>query len=140
MNRQRPGKAVQQIDSWVLLSPLQATHVRSIYSSIERQTLLREAVPDPNAPQIPGYQCAPFHAYRHAGRGLLNHWLYPVNYARLSTETLSTSPKPRAPAMPANVQTMAYYRDVPWHGLGTRVPEGVTAEKMIRAAGMELPG
>ena len=78
MNRQRPGKAVQQIDSWVLLSPLQAAHVRSIYSSIERQTLLREAVPDPNAPQIPGYQCAPFHACRHAGRRLLNHWLYPV--------------------------------------------------------------
>jgi hypothetical protein len=46
MNRQRPGKAVQQIDSWVLLSPLQAAHVRSIYSCIERQTLLREAVPN----------------------------------------------------------------------------------------------
>jgi hypothetical protein len=39
--------------------------------------------------------------------------------------------------MPANVQTMAYYRDVPWHGLGTRVPKGVTAEQMIRAAGMD---
>jgi hypothetical protein len=50
MNRQRSGKAVQQIDSWVLLSPLQAAHVRSIYSSIERQTLLREAVLDLNAP------------------------------------------------------------------------------------------
>jgi hypothetical protein len=39
--------------------------------------------------------------------------------------------------MLANVQTMAYYRDVPWHGLGNRVPEGVTSEKMIRAAGMD---
>jgi hypothetical protein len=39
--------------------------------------------------------------------------------------------------MPANVQTMAYYGDVPWHGLGTRVPKWVTAEKMIRAAGID---
>ena len=39
--------------------------------------------------------------------------------------------------MPANVQTMAYYGDAPWHGLGTRVPRGITAEKMIRAAGMD---
>ena len=27
--------------------------------------------------------------------------------------------------MPANVQTMAYYGEVPWHGLGTEVPKGV---------------
>ena len=39
--------------------------------------------------------------------------------------------------MPANVQTMAFYGDVPWHGLGTPVPKGVTAEEMIRAAGMD---
>src|SRR5436309_15570933 len=39
--------------------------------------------------------------------------------------------------MPVNVQTMAYYGNVPWHGLGTRVPKGVTAEEMIRAAGMD---
>lgn len=36
--------------------------------------------------------------------------------------------------MPANVQTMAYYGEAPWHGLGQQVPQGVTAEQMIRAA------
>ncbi len=39
--------------------------------------------------------------------------------------------------MPANVQTMAYYGDVPWHGLGTPVPKGFTAEQMIHAAGLD---
>ena len=32
---------------------------------------------------------------------------------------------------------MAYYGKVPWHGLGTTVPKGATAEEMIRAAGMD---
>jgi phage/plasmid-like protein (TIGR03299 family) len=39
--------------------------------------------------------------------------------------------------MPANVQTIAYYGERPWHGLGTPVPKGVTAEQMIRAAGLD---
>lgn len=39
--------------------------------------------------------------------------------------------------MPANVQTMAYYGDKPWHGLGTEVPKGIPAEKMISAAGLD---
>lgn len=39
--------------------------------------------------------------------------------------------------MPAKVQTMAYHGKVPWHGIGTSVPEGVTAEKMIYAAGLD---
>jgi phage/plasmid-like protein (TIGR03299 family) len=39
--------------------------------------------------------------------------------------------------MPAKVQTMAYYGDVPWHGLGKEVPKSVTAEEMIRAAGLD---
>src|SRR5437867_6063609 len=39
--------------------------------------------------------------------------------------------------MPANVQTMAYYGKIPWHGLGTQVAKGVTAEQMIRAAGLD---
>lgn len=39
--------------------------------------------------------------------------------------------------MPANVQTMAFYGDVPWHGLGTHVPKGATAKEMICAAGMD---
>lgn len=39
--------------------------------------------------------------------------------------------------MPANVQTMAYYGEAPWHGLGTQVPKGINAEQMIRAAGLD---
>ena len=39
--------------------------------------------------------------------------------------------------MPANVQTMAYYGEIPWHGLGKQVPKGVTAEEMIRSAGLD---
>jgi phage/plasmid-like protein (TIGR03299 family) len=32
---------------------------------------------------------------------------------------------------------MAYHGDVPWHGLGTRVPAGATAARMIHAAGLD---
>lgn len=39
--------------------------------------------------------------------------------------------------MPANVQTMAYYGEKPWHGLGKQVPKDVTAEEMIRDAGLD---
>jgi phage/plasmid-like protein (TIGR03299 family) len=39
--------------------------------------------------------------------------------------------------MPANIQTIAYYGEVPWHGLGTPVPKGVMAADMIRAAGLD---
>ena len=39
--------------------------------------------------------------------------------------------------MPANVQTMAYYGEVPWHGLGTPIPQGVLAKDMIQAAGLD---
>ena len=39
--------------------------------------------------------------------------------------------------MPANVQTMAFYGDVPWHELGAPVPKNVTAEEMIRAAELD---
>ncbi len=39
--------------------------------------------------------------------------------------------------MPANVQTMAYYGEIPWHGLGQQVSKGVTAEEMIRSAGLD---
>jgi len=39
--------------------------------------------------------------------------------------------------MPANVQTMAYYGETPWHGLGNQVPKGINAEEMIRAAGLD---
>ncbi len=39
--------------------------------------------------------------------------------------------------MPANVQTMAYYGEVPWHGLGVEVPRDLKAEEMIWAAGLD---
>jgi hypothetical protein len=34
-------------------------------------------------------------------------------------------------------ETMAYYGEVPWDGLGKQVPKGLTAEQMIRAAGLD---
>ena len=39
--------------------------------------------------------------------------------------------------MSANIQTIAYYGEVPWHGLGKQVPKGVTAEEMIQSAGLD---
>ena len=39
--------------------------------------------------------------------------------------------------MTANVQTMAYYGEVPWHGLGKEIPKGVQANEMIQAAGLD---
>lgn len=39
--------------------------------------------------------------------------------------------------MPANVETMAYVGEAPWHGQGEPVPPNVTAEEMIRAAGLD---
>ncbi len=38
--------------------------------------------------------------------------------------------------MPANVDTMAYVGEVPWHGQGKPVPPQVTASEMIQAAGL----
>jgi phage/plasmid-like protein (TIGR03299 family) len=35
------------------------------------------------------------------------------------------------------VAQMAYAGDVPWHGLGTRVPADLTAEQMLQAAGLD---
>jgi phage/plasmid-like protein (TIGR03299 family) len=39
--------------------------------------------------------------------------------------------------MVANVQTMAYHGEVPWHGIGTPIPQGLTAAQMISAAGLD---
>ena len=39
--------------------------------------------------------------------------------------------------MTANVENMMYQGEVPWHGLGTRVENAVTAEEAIKAAGLD---
>ena len=39
--------------------------------------------------------------------------------------------------MPANVDSMAYYGDPPWHGLGVSVPARATATEVINAAGLD---
>lgn len=38
--------------------------------------------------------------------------------------------------MAANVETMFYVRETPWHGLGTRVEEAVTSDDALRIAGL----
>lgn len=39
--------------------------------------------------------------------------------------------------MAHNVETMAYAGDVPWHGLGVQVSHNMTAEEMLKAAGLD---
>lgn len=39
--------------------------------------------------------------------------------------------------MPANVETMFYVRETPWHGLGKRLEEAPTSEKALKAAGLD---
>lgn len=39
--------------------------------------------------------------------------------------------------MPANIDSMAYYGQVPWHGLGTQIPARADTDQMIVAAGLD---
>lgn len=39
--------------------------------------------------------------------------------------------------MPANVETMFYVREKPWHGLGTRVEEAPTSADALIYAGLD---
>jgi phage/plasmid-like protein (TIGR03299 family) len=39
--------------------------------------------------------------------------------------------------MPHEVETMAYYGEEPWHGLGTRVPDLMTSAEALRHAGLD---
>ena len=39
--------------------------------------------------------------------------------------------------MSANVETMFYTREKPWHGLGTRVEEAPDSREALRLAGLD---
>lgn len=39
--------------------------------------------------------------------------------------------------MAHKVETMAYAGATPWHGLGTKVPEGISTDEMLRRAGLD---
>jgi len=39
--------------------------------------------------------------------------------------------------MPANLKSMFYVREVPWHGLGTRVDEALDSKEALTAAGLD---
>lgn len=39
--------------------------------------------------------------------------------------------------MPAEVETMFYVRETPWHGLGTRVEETLSSKEALAAAGLD---
>jgi len=39
--------------------------------------------------------------------------------------------------MSAKVETMAYANATPWHGIGTEVEEGISAEEMVQAGGLD---
>ena len=38
--------------------------------------------------------------------------------------------------MAANVESMFYVRETPWHGLGTRVEEAPTSKEALRYSGL----
>ncbi|MGN9168421.1 hypothetical protein [Paenibacillus jamilae] len=39
--------------------------------------------------------------------------------------------------MPANVETMFYTREAPWHGLGNRVENAITSDEALQKAGRD---
>ena len=47
--------------------------------------------------------------------------------------------KVKGDTMPANVESMAYVGEMPWHRQGTKVAEGVTAQEMLEQSGLNWP-
>ena len=39
--------------------------------------------------------------------------------------------------MVAAVETMAYAGEVPWHGLGTKVPHDLSTDEMLKKSGLD---
>ena len=39
--------------------------------------------------------------------------------------------------MPANVESMFYVRQAPWHGLGVRVEEAPSSQEALRLSGLD---
>ena len=39
--------------------------------------------------------------------------------------------------MPANVESMFYVREAPWHGLGVRVEEAPSSQDALRLSGLD---
>ena len=39
--------------------------------------------------------------------------------------------------MPANVESMFYVRQAPWHGLGVRVEEATSSQEALRLSGLD---
>ena len=39
--------------------------------------------------------------------------------------------------MVAAVETMAYAGELPWHGLGTKVPQDLSTDEFIKQAGLD---
>jgi len=54
-----------------------------------------------------------------------------------TNQPIKKSKQERGKIMAANVETMFYTREKPWHGLGTRVEEAPTSEDALRLAGLD---
>lgn len=50
---------------------------------------------------------------------------------------MTRPPNPREIHMPANVETMMYAGQVPWHGIGTAIPQDVGSSEAIVLAGLD---
>lgn len=56
---------------------------------------------------------------------------------RSATRTAEVELQEEIRAMPAQVETMAYYGEVPWHGEGVQVADAMTSAEAIKLAGLD---